>query len=887
MAVISFGLRASPLVGRDEELAAVDDLLRHDGAKGVVLAGAAGVGKTRLATDAADHVRATGVVVESIVATRAARSLPFGAMLPLVAAEDLEPGVGPLALYRSVRQSLEARSRDGVLVVVDDAHLLDDASAELLSHLAKADGVRLLLTVIAGEPAPDPVTRLWRDELLTRIEIQPLSAAEVGRFAAGVLGGRVESATIDRLYEVTVGNALFLREVLINALATDALSDVGGTWSWRPRGAVTTRLSDVVHERLGQLDDAVRTVLNVLALGEPLSLDDFGFVEPTLSQSAIEVAEHRDCMTIAQDGRRRQVRLAHPLYGEVARSELTRAEADRIRGQLAARVAATGARRRGDVLRRALWLLEAGVFDDARLFVAASVQARAFDRDLSIRFAKAAVVADACFDSRLALAWVHPDPTESTTLAVGLAADARDDDQIVRATDLLVSLRLFAHVDFDGAATALAEAAERVAYPSTRCHLNARRIQVLLAAGNTTNALELGRAVLDDPAAAAGARLRAAGQTTWARALGGHLSTAMAVAAREYELARNSAQKEPILCAEVLAARVVCAILAGRLSDAETEMKDLESVAQSGPNEFARGWSLLLGGRVALWRGATTDAIGLLTDAVIAHREIPNGPLGWWAAALLVEAHSLAGDTEKAQALVAELGSVGEVDYGMPAPDTMRALAWARVAAGETTAATAMFLEAADRARRRELRVLELLAVYDAVRAGLRGSVLDRLIDIAEGCDGRLARAIGAHARAMSTENAGELMQAAEELAATGMTVAAAEAAIQAADAQRSAGRRSSALMAAARARNLVAECLGVQTPIIAHAELHDAGLTPREREVVELAARGGSNRQIASQLFTSPRTVEGHLLRAFAKLGISSRRELPAALGLPPPHDI
>jgi len=300
MAVISFGLRASPLVGRDEELAAVDDLLRHDGAKGVVLAGAAGVGKTRLATDAADHVRATGVVVESIVATRAARSLPFGAMLPLVAAEDLEPGVGPLALYRSVRQSLEARSRDGVLVVVDDAHLLDDASAELLSHLAKADGVRLLLTVIAGEPAPDPVTRLWRDELLTRIEIQPLSAAEVGRFAAGVLGGRVESATIDRLYEVTVGNALFLREVLINALATDALSDVGGTWSWRPRGAVTTRLSDVVHERLGQLDDAVRTVLNVLALGEPLSLDDFGFVEPTLSQSAIEVAEHRDCMTIAR-----------------------------------------------------------------------------------------------------------------------------------------------------------------------------------------------------------------------------------------------------------------------------------------------------------------------------------------------------------------------------------------------------------------------------------------------------------------------------------------------------------------------------------------------------------------------------------------------------------
>src|SRR5262249_58727428 len=104
--------------------------------------------------------------------------------------------------------------------------------------------------------------------------------AEVGRFAAGVLGGRVESATIDRLYEVTVGNALFLREVLINALATDALSDVGGTWSWRPRGAVTTRLSDVVHERLRQHDVAVTTLLTVLALGVPFSLGGFRLAEP-------------------------------------------------------------------------------------------------------------------------------------------------------------------------------------------------------------------------------------------------------------------------------------------------------------------------------------------------------------------------------------------------------------------------------------------------------------------------------------------------------------------------------------------------------------------------------------------------------------------------------
>ncbi|MFI7145259.1 LuxR C-terminal-related transcriptional regulator [Nonomuraea sp. NPDC050022] len=52
-------------------------------------------------------------------------------------------------------------------------------------------------------------------------------------------------------------------------------------------------------------------------------------------------------------------------------------------------------------------------------------------------------------------------------------------------------------------------------------------------------------------------------------------------------------------------------------------------------------------------------------------------------------------------------------------------------------------------------------------------------------------------------------------------------------------------------------------------------GLTPQERQVVFLAAQGSSNREIAAQLFLSPRTVGFHLYRAFPKLGITSRTEL------------
>jgi len=55
--------------------------------------------------------------------------------------------------------------------------------------------------------------------------------------------------------------------------------------------------------------------------------------------------------------------------------------------------------------------------------------------------------------------------------------------------------------------------------------------------------------------------------------------------------------------------------------------------------------------------------------------------------------------------------------------------------------------------------------------------------------------------------------------------------------------------------------------------------LTPSERRVVELAATGDTNRQIAQTLFVTARTVEGHLTSVFRKLQLDSRDELYAAL--------
>ena len=75
----------------------------------------------------------------------------------------------------------------------------------------------------------------------------------------------------------------------------------------------------------------------------------------------------------------------------------------------------------------------------------------------------------------------------------------------------------------------------------------------------------------------------------------------------------------------------------------------------------------------------------------------------------------------------------------------------------------------------------------------------------------------------------------------------------------------------------------GIATDIVAPAAAQAGNndvLTSREREVVTLAAQGLSNREIATRLFISLRTVENHLHRAFAKLGVTRREQLPGALG-------
>jgi hypothetical protein len=114
----------------------------------------AGVGKTRLASEALARARRTGRQTAWVGATRSAASIPFGAVSHLLPAGehfDLERW----EVLRWAADELARRAGPDRLVLgVDDAHLLDDASAALVYQLVTRSLAVVVATIRSGEPAP-------------------------------------------------------------------------------------------------------------------------------------------------------------------------------------------------------------------------------------------------------------------------------------------------------------------------------------------------------------------------------------------------------------------------------------------------------------------------------------------------------------------------------------------------------------------------------------------------------------------------------------------------------------------------------------------------------------------------------------------------------------
>jgi DNA-binding CsgD family transcriptional regulator len=859
-----------PLVGRTEELALIADATRAiaDRARGIVLSGAAGVGKTRIAHEAVATCGRRSARRHWIVGTATARSVPLGAFADV--ATDFGPD--PLRRVREVIDGLIGDADDGEVVLgVDDAHLLDDLSAFTVHQIVTRRLATVILTIRSGERPPDAITAIWKDQHLDRLELQPLSLDETTLLLEHVLDGPVHSVCARRLWQYTQGNTLYLRHLLDSEVNAGHISRSSGIWLWEGQPKLPPTLAELIDARIARAPRAVRDVLDALAVTEPLDID---ILAAFADRDAIAEAESLGLVRIDADVLPAAVRLAHPMFGEVRRSSSVRLQ--RLAGRIATELARKGSTDPRDVVRRAVLTLESDVVPSAELLLAAAGAAmQLMDLRLAETLAERAVAAgggpDATITQAMAITWQERGMDAEHILA-GLAGattePVRSQVAMLRALNLAASL---------GQPAGAERELEAVGTDDGEAQASAAALRALIAVtrGDARTAVVRAAALLADPPDDAVAQMI----SIWALVTGlgdlGRIDEIEPVAERGYVLADSSPEashlRHPLAVLQAHAYR-----LAGALTQADAVIARIRRDTFDVP--FEGTWHAFLASFAALCRGALTDTQRLCQESVAFLDGGSGGMIKGFSRTWMATATAMAGNAVDARR---EFAAIEWWDQDPDACewDSERAIAqaWTHAAEGSTSQAISICLEAAVRERRLGRPAVEVCLLQAATQFG-DATTASRLAELADQVQGPRAPTAAAHASALTAASGVGLVDVSRRYEQFGDRGAAADAAAPAVLAYQHAGLRGAGLTSWATAQRLAAECQGARTPALRMATAPQS-FTARQREIISLAAQGLSNKQIADRLAMSVRSIEGHLFRASQRVGANSRDQLISLL--------
>jgi DNA-binding CsgD family transcriptional regulator/tetratricopeptide (TPR) repeat protein len=859
-----------PLTGRAEELGTIADVLSGDGEyAGAVIAGPPGVGKTRLAREAASAAAEQGCTVNWVTGTAAAQSIPLAAF------EQWTDGLetNPLHLVRGVITTITGSSDNAqVLVAVDDAHLLDDLSAFVLHQLVLRGAAKVIATLRGGEPAPDAVTALWKDAHLRRLDLQPLSRPQSDALLESALGGQVSTHSAERMWQLTRGNVLFLHQLVNQELAAGRLISSNDRWQWVGTMVASPSLIDLVDLHIGAAPAPVLDVIDLVAVAEPLEL---AYLAALANPQAIEESERRGLIALSRMGQTDVARLGHPLYGEVRRAQSSRLRLARLRGRIAQLM--TTARpdlSPPDPLRLGLLWLHSDLPPDPEVFLRAA-QAGLIRLDLALaqRFSEAAVVAGAGVDAELLCAFT-------------LLFQSRGEE----AEELLAPLTARQLPD-TAWSTAVYLRAGNLLWPLGRREESWKVINEALAtaSGTVTDGLSGFRAVLLATAARPAEALATAESIdrgvlaavpalmlAWARtiALGDLGLPGQATAVADDGAALAAASPEAAYELVILVTyHVQALVLGGCLSQALTVAERTHNLCTDVPG-IARTMATGTKGAVALATGELNTAVECLRSA-ITDFDLANTTYGggsYHFAIYYTEALARAGDVEAALDALSRMQRDRHPAHAYRESDNLLAAAWVAAARARTSEARTLATRAAEHARAHGQHAREVVCLQAAIQFGDHQHA-GRLTELASLVEGPRAALTARWASALAADNGDALLEVSADLETMGDRIAAADAAAHASLAFHRRDQRGSALTASTRASRIITQC-GATSPSTG-AAASPLPLTDREREIAVLVGQGLSNREIAKSLTVSIRTVENHIYRACSHLGIATRDEL------------
>jgi DNA-binding CsgD family transcriptional regulator len=852
---------------RRQALAALEDDAEFHG---VALVGDSGVGKSTLARALADTLESGGATVRFALGTQTGCAIPLGAFYRSVTVEAAHQ---PAAMLAAAHKTLDRE--ENLVVVVDDAQLLDPLSSTLVYQLAASRSARLIVTIRTGEPVPDAVPALLKERLLLSLRIEAFTREQTGALARAVLGGVVDTRLINELHSRTAGSPLLLRGLLGAGRESGVLVRTDAGWQLRGALRADRQLHDLLEFRLQSFAPEELEVVQILAVAEVL---DWEILRELCDADVVGRLERRGEIQAVADGFNTVARLFHPLVADAAIRHAGVVRTRQLNGMLAQQLrknlqAEERQSRLPDVraqIRVAQFMTRSDLTTDLGMIIRAAASAMTMSNfACGEELARFALDQGGGLPAAIVLAEAMGWQGRSAEVEAVLGAFEPEGahELMMTAHGCMRAANLFWCGQIEQARLVLANVSDRLESDATVGLITAMEVVFAFFSGDVSTAVETGLALCarDVPPVATA---WAAATTCWGLALTGRdddLHRIAETGLRAADLGRAGPLRLVIGWGEVIAMTA-----AGDFSAAVQVWKRYAAMPAGAPAAHAVVNAML--GLVDLARGALPSACAALQDSLSAMSR--GSPFSWLmlVAALSAQAEGARGDSAAAAAAL----RLSEDAYGPQTavllPELELARAWERASIGQTMAAQAHALRAAQIARQSGMYAVEMRALHTAVRFD-DGSQAERLAELATTLNTPLAEAIAEHARGLADHDGDLLDAAADRFAYMGAVALAADAVAQAAREHARTGDRGKELESASRA-HWVATQHEIRTPAV-HSVDQPPPITDREREIVMLAAAGLSNRQIAERLSVSVRTVEGHVYRIFAKLGIDDRDQL------------
>jgi DNA-binding CsgD family transcriptional regulator len=853
-----------PFTGRAKEVEAILTDLRRG--VGTVIAGEAGVGKTMLAREVQRHMDLDGWRTHLVRCTaRSGFSLPNLSAIPIDAP-------GPIVSRANVTRAAPSRGQSTVVLVVDDAHVLDDESAELLWRLAGGGGVLVVATVRSGERAPDRVARLWADGACARLELPPMTERDVRDLLEVALGDDID----DRLPRILVsrarGNALLLRELVRSAVDSKAIVRSQKVWRLAGELPVGAGAADIIRSVLAELSTPELAAAQMLAVGEPLPLD---MAESLIGHELMEALEEQRVAALADTADGPVLTLGHPLYGDVLRSDIAPLRLRRLRAKLIQAIRTAERPSPDGVLRSVVWRLEIGDTPESDELLAAARLARSSSQVTAERLTRAALAAGTTADALGLLTEIlvmQGRVAEAERLLDDLALNAVSDEDR-RAVTFGRALCWVRLGEVSEVVTMITGAT--VDEGESSLLVQAIYAQALTLDGRTDEAMMVARPLFEDESADPVSRTVAACTLAASGRMVGRADDCEIIMRSALPLAEVALSALPFGWPTVLLASAITLAEAGRPDEGQDLAQQIYDRALTEDDEWMRPRGASSLGVVALARGQARTATRYFRITVASLNEL-DGQYQRYNLSYLARAAALAGFVDEARQALRPQKE--EPRFPFFEADWLMAEAALLAAEGTLEAAADRALQAARQAASLGAWAVVALAAHDAARYSAAPEAAQLVSTAAERVDGPIYPCMNEFAQARVADDPKALSALSERFEALGTILCAAEASYAAARAYRAVNEGRAAAVARTLATALHARCENAFVPWVAGFQASET-LTGREQQTALLAAVGYADATIAAELQISVRTVQNHLARAYRKLGVGGRYDLPDAL--------